>query len=713
MSGTEETSARLKESVVKEALKRLTWTPLEQHLLTVELDDVVVAELVGHIRRSSDFLLKRPDPKREASRARFIDALNKHLAGRVGAEQMNALNDLLAMIQQIEAGYAEMHRTLQGTVAAKLLPEIQASAALNRAAYSYHELMEEFHSSVAGRKELTLQSLRIPREDGSTYSPDGVLAGINETATMTLLLLGHQHKWFNAAKYLVLPNLPQPTDDEVYKAGLTEILAVSWRHWERMEQRCRYFDGTLKISRKGSLPDWAPEPTEKLVEYDRICVAERFDYVANQRLNDHFVQTFQEMLLQTNLQEKAVGLTERVGLPPDGFVSTREGHAGVSLSEILGYAIGDDRETPCGLRLVEWIRGYSVLQLLAEERYSQLGKGGLLITIERHELCAVLERLGLRDGSAERFIDLVSLHMSSRDLLDQPLVRVHDGSLLLYGPGILNSDPARLTLSAIANRRQQLSRKGKAFEAEMLKFLRDKGFDAKTLKFKQDGEEYEYDVIVPWDDHVFVFECKNRSLSGHNPIAAYYFSLEMVSASVQVRRLADGLVQHAEIVMERAGIDVADKIIVPCVLNSLPYALTGDHGGVYVTDASGLKRFFQDRYFHIVHPHRLNEYTTVLHRTGMKALWSGEEPTPADLVSYLANPLQLQLALAHTEPSGHSFGLGERSVVAVADLAYLEMTTTSISDLFNVDPESVMLGAEAVKRAIAEARREREPDRKP
>ena len=230
------------------------------------------------------------------------------------------------------------------------------------------------------------------------------------------------------------------------------------------------------------------------------------------------------MLLQTNIQAKAAGLSERLRLPPDGLASAQEAHAGISLSEILGYPIAGDHETPCGLRLVEWIRGYAVLQLLAEQHYERLGRDGLIVKLARTELIATLDRLGITGGSAERFVDLASIQASSRDLFDQPLIRVQDGSLLLFGPGILNADPARLTLSAIGNKGEQLSRKGKAFESEMLKFFQDKGFAAKTIRFRVDGSDYEYDMLVPWGDHLFLFECKNRTLSGHNPVAAYYFS---------------------------------------------------------------------------------------------------------------------------------------------------------------------------------------------
>ncbi|WP_264715167.1 nuclease-related domain-containing protein [Limobrevibacterium gyesilva] len=712
MTPPENLPQKLKENLVKQALKAFAWSEFRQHLLMVDLDEDGLSELLGHIRRSTDFLIKRPDEAREAARSAFVEELRKFLEKQFGTDAAALLGDEIAVIQQIEAGYREILRTQAATVAAKLRPDTQASAALSRSAYAYHELMEAVHTATTRRKELTLQSFRIKRTDGSSYSPDGVLAGIVDITTMTLMLLGHRYKWFDAQKFLVLPKLPDVTEDEVYKAGLTEALAVSWRHWERMEQRCRYFGGELKVFTAGNLPAWAPEGTDTAIQYDHISSGEFFDYLANERLNDRLIQTFHEMALQTNMQAKASGIFGPLGLPPGPFVSAQEAHSGVSLCEILGYSIVDDRERPRGLRLIEWIRGYATLQCLAEERYARDGESGLCFIVPRETLIATLDRVGLKDGAAETFIDQASLRASSRDLFDQPLIRMQGGSLLLFAAGILNADPARVTLSAIGNQSQQpgqsqqLGRKGKAFEQETLRFFEQQGFAAKSFKFKRDGEEFEYDVVVPWDDHIFVLECKNRALSGHNPAAAYYFALEIVAAIEQVKRLAYALVEYSDVVLERTGIDVAGKTIVPCVVNSLPYAMKGDHNGVYVTDASGLKRFFQERYFHIVRPHHLKgKAATILHRTAMKALWKGDKPTPTDLVAYLRDPLQLQLMIGHAKKNPHHFGLGERTVVAVADLSHEEMTTASMAKLFSIDEKWVGREAQAVSRAIRKAMR--------
>lgn len=695
---------RMKENLVKQALKTFVWEPFKQHLSTIQLDENSLFELFSHIRQSTDFLIKRPDQAREVARATFVEELRKFIENHFGADAAVLLRDEIAVIQRIETGYQEILRTQEATVAAKLLPETQASAALSRSVNAFEELMRAFRSAIRHRKELTLQSFRIRQIEGSSYSPDGVLASIVDITTMTLMLLGHRYQWFDSQKFLVLPMLPNVTDDEIYKAGLTEVLAGSWRHWERMEQRCRYFGGAIKVFTGGNLPEWAPEGAETAIEYDHIAEGEFFDYLANERLNDRLIQTFQEMMLQTNMQSKASGIAGPLSLPPGAFVSPQEAHSGVSLCEILGYSIVDDKERPCGLRLIEWIRGFATLQCLVDERYARDGKTGLCFTVPRETLIATLDRVGLKDGAAETFIDQASLRASSRDLFDQPLIRMQDGSLLLFGPSVLNADPARVTLSAIGNKGQQLGRKGKAFEQEMLRFFEKQGFAAKSFKFKRNDEEFEYDVVVPWGDHVFILECKNRTLSGHNPVAAYYFALEIMSAVKQVKRLAAAFAVHADIVLELTGIDVTNKTIVPCVVNSLPYAMKGEQEGAFVTDASGLKRFFQDRHFHIIRPHHLKgKAATILHRTAIKTLWKGDKPTPADLMGYLNDQLQLQLLTGHAKTPRHGFGLGERTVVAVADLAHEEPTAASIAKLFSVDEKQVKRESEIVTRSIHNA----------
>ena len=64
----------------------------------------------------------------------------------------------------------------------------------------------------------------------------------------------------------------------------------------------------------------------------------------------------------------------------------------------------------------------------------------------------------------------------------------------------------------ISSLNEPLARKGKAFEADILSFLNGKGLQAQTFKAKRDGEEYEYDVVLSWENYLFVLECKNKRL---------------------------------------------------------------------------------------------------------------------------------------------------------------------------------------------------------
>ncbi len=77
----------LKEGVVKDALKSLNWTKFEKHLVAVDLDADDAGSIVAQLRRSGDFLLKRPDSKREAAGASFVASLAKHLADNVGRKR--------------------------------------------------------------------------------------------------------------------------------------------------------------------------------------------------------------------------------------------------------------------------------------------------------------------------------------------------------------------------------------------------------------------------------------------------------------------------------------------------------------------------------------------------------------------------------------------------------------------------------------------------
>lgn len=672
---------RLREDVVRKALASLDWASFKNHLTEIDLDEEAVDAIVDNVRRSGDFMIKRQDAKRRAARVEFVENLFRHLAHHQGELASDRLRKTVVLIETIEHGYLSIMATLAKAEVSKLPPQTQIWAAIARAGTRYLEL-ERLKDDALGRKnEFSPQTFTMTLEDGQAWAPDALLTSIVGITTSTLLLSGHANGWFDC-DYLVVPTRVQTTEEERYKAGSTELLASWWGQWQDLEQRCRHLGGDLSVYEGNNLPEWAPADAARVIVHDYFGDVELLDLMANQRHSERMVQTFHAMRAETNMEARAQGIGEPTELPPNSFVSATEAHACVMLSQLLGYSITDDSGRPGGLRLVEWIRGYATLRCIAEGRLASAPINGPITEITRTELVATLERVGLKGSDAETFIDRATLHKSSRDLFDQPLIRLQNGSLLLFGPGVLAADPARVALSAIANLGVQLERKGKAFETETLRKFQAIGFDAKAFKFKVGDEEYEFDVVVPWGDHIFLLECKNRSLSGNGPVQAAYFFMAMTSAVGQTLRLADGMRRHADIVLQVSGIDVSGKTIVPCVLNSLPYSWKGALSGAYVTDASSLSRFFSERHFHAIHERRAPDGTIERIMKPLAALWKGEQPTPEDLVLYLGDPLQLKLMFARAELKAHHFGLDGRTLVSAKRIHFNEVTTERLIELF-------------------------------
>ena len=281
---------------------------------------------------------------------------------------------------------------------------------------------------------------------------------------------------------------------------------------------------------------------------------------------------------------------------------------------------------------------------------------------------------------------------------------MQDGSLLVFGPALVAANPARVVLSIIANLGEPLARKGKAFETDILLFLKAKNLQARSFKVKRDGKEYEYDVVLCWGDYIFIFECKNHSLSNHHPIQAYYFDLEMRSNAKQVTRLADALRRYPDILSQQMQVDATNKTIVPCVLNALPFALPGPIDGVYFTDASVLKRFFQERYFHVNTPYRIDENVQLLHRTALHSLWAGDEPTAADYLEQLREPFQVKLILAHTELGSVPFPISTTELVVAGEFTRTEMSIDSYADLVGASSASIRKGQLEVAKGVKKLR---------
>lgn len=118
---------------------------------------------------------------------------------------------------------------------------------------------------------------------------------------------------------------------------------------------------------------------------------------------------------------------EHVALAPSELVSELELTTLYVLDNIFHWNAVKNREEIEGITILEWLRGYSVL----EESYA----GGFasnvdaIIEVERVELNQTLQLAGLTAMKAEKFVELVTFSKGRRDLYDAPLLQSSDGKL--------------------------------------------------------------------------------------------------------------------------------------------------------------------------------------------------------------------------------------------------------------------------------------------
>ncbi|MBR1169698.1 NERD domain-containing protein [Bradyrhizobium liaoningense] len=702
-------TGRLREDLVKEALDVVDWPKLRAHLDAVELSTEDLIELCGHIRRCSDWIAKYPRKSFEAKRDKFMAEFAAYARQRLGTNARDKVTAVLELIRLVEHGYRSILDVLAKCAIGKQPPAVRVSACISRGCYDYNDLLRRRDSALRKAKQLDLASgFFIPDEAGSMVSADAVVEGIAASVAMTVIMEAYNNQWF-AGEIVPLPALPAVGEEARFQSGATQVMALFWRNWQRLEKRRRFQGGEIRTLKGARKPAGTHPQIEAVIQYlppeEGMSEAEVYDYLANERVRDRLTQTFMEMSVEHRLLERGVGIDGVVKLPPTDLVSGEEGHAGVSLSEILGYSIASDMERPGGLRLLEWVRGYSVLKELGQRQTEKADASAdsFTLVIPETELFDILERCGLERSVANQFVEQTLLHRSSRDMFDCPLVRLQEGKILLFVPAVVDANIAMAVLSNLSNRSEQLSRKGKAFEQHIREVFQRNNIPAFAFTAKRGSETYEYDAVVVWDDIIFVFECKNRSLSGNDPVQAYHFDLEVQSQAKQAARLAEALQRYPDIVEKELGGEHVGKKIVPCVLHSLPYARLEPIDGVYFTDASSLTRFLEQEYFRVKVEHKIGS-ATLLHRTALKKYWKADKPTAEDLMRELSEPFALSLSVDHLEMTRVDFAISSKEEVVMPELTRKPITTRSACEAVGADADIALKEIAEVSRQAARVR---------
>lgn len=619
---------------------------------------------------SDDLVQKRSDPERTSQRDAFLTALANHSLAR-NPEHSASLLQLLATISEIESGYTEILRQTMECEGSRLPPATQFAGALAFTSAWAKRLEQLMLDSVAGQTEVhARQQIELL---GNMVDPDSVLYETLKAATGTVMILSYQNGWFDKSGNVVLPSFePTPSDDDIGQVEAVLQCAAIWNTWERAQLRVRRTKSPFQHTSSDG-PQWdelRAHGVSDIVFAGPDGNIEIPDFIANTRLMDRTRQHFVE-LIAAGPRPKFGDIDKGVPLPPRNrqmtvadLVSFEELHGLDTLNQGYSFDIITDSTTYAGLRIAEWLRGYAVLMEIVNKRQALSGSADCF-AITENALNDILTRNGLVSGNARTFIKNVCLCKHRTDIYDRPLIKVKDGSLVLVAPAIRTLILGPVVISAIAGSRAQVERKGQAFEQRMRKALGDAGFEAVGFKASRDGAEYEYDALFVWGDYCFLFECKNRSLSSGVLQLAHHAYMENNSHRNQVRRLANGLLQYPDM-LDKHLPSARGKLLVPCVINALPYVLPGGDGGIFFGDYSSLHRFFDEPVVgekQFGGPNDLALGMTERHYR----LWAGDRPTPEELLRHLQCPIQFQMTLSNMSLRPVAHRIFENKALIMAD----------------------------------------------
>ncbi|MFC0808341.1 hypothetical protein ACFHWW_23180 [Ensifer sp. P24N7] len=615
-----------------------------------------VGELAGYLRRANGLVIQHPDAKKETRREAFLDGVEKLIEEKC-PEGLLEIRRSRRQLRFSEDGYRRILGFTTETDWYRLEPNQRVSAALHRAMEDVDDALDLARQQVAANKHMNFGTPVVRDEEGRPVDVESPIDTTMSGLAATLMMTAYQEGWFQG-DILVLPNLPAVDVNDTYKAGSALRLAGHWEQWESIEESARFLGPDLELLSKDQLPPEVPEVHDLAYRYS-VPHFQWFNHAAQWRTVDQSRQSRNE-IDRHPLKPIPRSLEESPALAPLEFVSENEIHGHAGLNNRLGLETGNSKRLYGGLRIVEWLRGYAVLSLLARQRFDENREHLQIWNLK--ELSAALCKGGLQPNKATVFLENATFGKARNDLFDSPLLRLHDGRIILIAPCAIDSSPAEIVTSVFARLGFQVD--GADFEDRVRELFEANGIPVKAFKTKIAGEEYEYDAIVNWGDHVFLFECKNRSLPGARAIPAYYFQMELAENVHQITRQRDGLLASPQMLNDHFGPGTSEKPITMVVLRNLPFSMGRQRDGVHFYDFSALQRFFHSRSLTMTYG-PLRALETFEHT----ALWSGTEPSPEDLLRELQEPSQLRINRFHTRTMPRIIGLDTTTVAL--DVAFV------------------------------------------
>jgi hypothetical protein len=630
------------------ALRAFDW-PTALALLPQQILEAL-RELLSDVSRSGCFIrLYPPSSKENESRAKMIDELKAFTARLGGTHAMKYLEFLLLQVEITELALVQIEGTLDRDEYRALPADQQAWSTLMWAA---REMVDVDRQAQAG---LTSQgkgkpvvfdplTLRVGKEHGNGLAA-GRLHQLSLTLANTLRMLGHRNRWTASGKFMLPPRGDQD-EKNLLAASRISRLGDIWQHVVNESKYHRYWGGHFEVrdadeESKSLRPDLEHVIVSLRTDPEKSNDLQISEYIAVSRMQRKQFSVAMNIARSTAKDRVKNPRVEIVSLAPDELVSELEMATLYLLDNDMYFNPLKNRTTFGGLTILEWLRGYSILQKC------YVGESGVssdaVVKIDPGELSATLLRGGLNERKAKIFLERVTFQAGRRDLYDAPLLLTTDGQLFfvaaLYRGGV---DIAMIISSQIGSQKLNVDSKGKTFERAVVKMFEEAGLLARTFTFTIGSSSYDCDVAVLWDRHLFIFECKNYGLPTPDPADRLFFWMKQVAAFRQVERIAKDLTDHPDIVRRNFGENATWDEVHTVVLNASFLSFPKSRTGTFSYDASALGRFLKEGTLNEIYSIPINGKTMEMSFEA-KRLWTGERPAPQDLLREMERPSQVTI----------------------------------------------------------------------
>lgn len=580
-------------------------------------------QLLYAIRRSRALVGQRVAAP-EGRRA-FLDAATAACAKEGAQEVADEIGRLSRGCLLLEEAYAAVLSTLDKTQALAASPHKLPWAVIA-------VLTKETPQTIADdlKRALTSGPIIDPSakqarsEDGTNYQADAAWDLAIETASGALKLLGHRLELFDSTGALLLRPKRSPSTELCNSAKVIMELGAKWHGIERTEDCWRWCGG-----------EFVAEPTNRPDGREIRLIAHRYSPTRSHEFNVLANERLQRLL--ENARRAVDGLPLRRGaksLAPNEWLSQVEISAAAALTVQLKLDPWDDSSEYDGLTLLEWLRGYALIRDIAETSKT----GDAIVSLTRFELLSKLTSSGLRPQAAAQFINKTIFGRSSEDLADAPILASSDDRLHLLAPVIQFAELSLVILSRVRSAKSSIEGKGRALERFVMDRLTEAGLNATHGKFRIDRNEYEYDVLLRWEDVLFVFECKNYSIPQGSMRRLFEFKGEMKNALTQLDRLVDAIPELRDQIEGLVG--GPWNQVVSAVVNGLPWSM-GQVGRHSIYDASALARFLKPQ--PLLTPEPDSPEAKAIWHSQLRRPWKGASPTAQEFAHELAAPIQIRM----------------------------------------------------------------------